>query len=80
MHYFIQHNTDIYGTFSDHRMNEDVRDILDVERAAVTAPATKESLMAPDTKKSSRRGEAMKRPQGMHREVFALLYSDSARG
>ena len=60
-------------------MNEDVRDILDVERA-VTAPATKESLMAPDIKKPSRRGEAMKRPQGMHREVFALLYSDSARG
>lgn len=61
-------------------MNEDVRDILDVEPRASSAPATKESLMAPDAKKSSRRGETIKRPQGMHREVFALLYSDSARG
>ena len=61
-------------------MNEDVRDILDVERTGSNAPATKESLMAPDTKKSSRRGASMKRPQGMNREVFALLYSDSSRG
>jgi len=60
-------------------MNEDVRDILDVERGGTTL--TKESLMAPDPKKSSRRTDpSMKRPQGMHREVFALLYSDSSRG
>ena len=70
----------LHGYYISDRMNEDVRDILDVERTGSSAPATKESLMAPDTKKSSRRGEAMKRPQGMHREVFALLYSDSSRG
>ena len=72
-------NKRVISTSHSHTtMNEDVRDILDVERGSTAL--TKESLMAPDPKKSRRTDPSMKRPQGMHREVFALLYSDSARG
>ena len=55
----------------------DVRDILDIETAASTE-LTKESILGSD-KKNKRKYEyrVQKRPEGMHREVFALLCKDN---
>lgn len=53
----------------------DVRDILDLERPA-TPELTKESVLAKN-KKIYEKKLAVKRPEGMHREVFALLYNDN---
>ncbi|XP_053687754.1 DNA methyltransferase 1-associated protein 1 [Sabethes cyaneus] len=53
----------------------DVRDILDLERP-VTPELTKESLLTKN-KKIYEKKMAVKRPEGMHREVFALLYNDN---
>ncbi|BET03214.1 DNA methyltransferase 1-associated [Nesidiocoris tenuis] len=56
----------------------DIRDILDIERP--TGPeVTKEAILGPE-KKAKRLifngTKASKRPEGMAREVFALLYND----
>uniref|UniRef100_A0AAG5DJP5 DNA methyltransferase 1-associated protein 1 n=1 Tax=Anopheles atroparvus TaxID=41427 RepID=A0AAG5DJP5_ANOAO len=53
----------------------DVRDILELERP-VTPELTKESLLN-SKKRTVERKIVAKRPEGMHREVFALLYNDN---
>lgn len=56
----------------------DVRDILALESPA--APElTKESILSSSDRIRKRHGsiKAVKRPEGMHREVFALLYNDN---
>lgn len=57
----------------------DVRDIMDLEQP-ITPEITKEIIMGSD--KSRKRSlqstiKVPKRPEGMHREVFALLYNDN---
>ncbi|KAJ8672349.1 hypothetical protein QAD02_003608 [Eretmocerus hayati] len=55
----------------------DVRDILDIESPA-TIELTKESILASDKKiKRKNDSKVPKRPEGMHREVFALLCKDN---
>ncbi|XP_037918084.1 DNA methyltransferase 1-associated protein 1 isoform X2 [Hermetia illucens] len=56
-------------------MTADVRDILELERP-VTPEITKESFLNTKTRKFER-VKTTKRPEGMHREVFALLYNDN---
>ena len=56
----------------------DVRDILDIE-TPTASELTKESILAGD-KRARKRPETTrlpKRPEGMHREVFALLCKDN---
>lgn len=53
----------------------DVRDILELERP-VTPELTKEALLN-SKKRTVERKIVAKRPEGMHREVFALLYNDN---
>ncbi|CAH1392894.1 unnamed protein product [Nezara viridula] len=55
----------------------DVRDILDIERAQGTE-VTKEAIVGADKKKKlfGATKSAPKRPEGMAREVYALLYND----
>uniref|UniRef100_A0A1L8DX30 DNA methyltransferase 1-associated protein 1 n=2 Tax=Nyssomyia neivai TaxID=330878 RepID=A0A1L8DX30_9DIPT len=57
-------------------MSADVRDILELERPP-TPEVTKEALLSSKKKHNPERAKAMKRPEGMHREVFALLYNDN---
>ena len=57
----------------------DVHDILELERPA-TPEISKDAILGikkevPFKKKKEKEG--MKRPEGMHRELYALLYSDS---
>ncbi|XP_035788579.1 DNA methyltransferase 1-associated protein 1-like [Anopheles albimanus] len=54
----------------------DVRDILELERP-VTPELTKESLLNSKKRNVYERKIVSKRPEGMHREVFALLYNDN---
>lgn len=58
----------------------DVRDILELERA-LTPELTKESFFGNEKQKRKVPVQATpktsKRPEGMHREVFALLYNDN---
>lgn len=56
----------------------DVRDIMELERPP-TPEITRESILGTDkTKKRTSTGTKIaKRPEGMHREVFALLYNDN---
>lgn len=56
----------------------DVRDILDLERAP-TPEITRESILGDKQKKKFvlNATKQTKRPEGMHREVFALLYNDN---
>lgn len=54
----------------------DVKDILEIEQASTGTP-TKEAIVAGNKKKPKRHVEAYRRPEGMHRELYALLYSDS---
>ncbi|XP_055380044.1 DNA methyltransferase 1-associated protein 1 [Condylostylus longicornis] len=56
-------------------MNSDVRDILDLER--VPSPEVTKDTFLQTKKKSFERAKVSKRPEGMHREVFALLYNDN---
>ena len=53
----------------------DALDILDVDRP-VTPELTKERILNPE-KKPKKSVESIKRPEGMNREVFALLYADA---
>lgn len=55
----------------------DVLDILDIERPH-TPEISKESILSDGRKKKKKLTEAtFKRPEGMHRELYALLYSDN---
>lgn len=57
----------------------DVRDILDLERP-VTPELTKEAILGTSdkTKRKNVMGtKSSRRPEGMHREVYALLYKDN---
>lgn len=56
----------------------DVRDILELERSP-TPEVSKEVILGlrKDVPKRRKEKEVMRRPEGMHRELYALLYSDS---
>ncbi|XP_011196367.1 DNA methyltransferase 1-associated protein 1 [Zeugodacus cucurbitae] len=54
----------------------DVRDILDIERAN-TPEVTRESFLVQKRRNFEKAKGVSKRPEGMHREVFALLYNDN---
>lgn len=56
----------------------DVRDILELERSP-TPEVSKEVILGlrKDAPKRRKEKEVMRRPEGMHRELYALLYSDS---
>lgn len=59
-------------------MSEDIRDILDIERGS-GPQISKEEILGTQTKKkiSLPSGNRQnRRPEGMAREVFALLYND----
>lgn len=56
----------------------DVRDILDIEAPNSVTELTKESILGNDKRKQKKYDcKVPKRPEGMHREVFALLYKDN---
>ncbi|RZF36479.1 hypothetical protein LSTR_LSTR011266 [Laodelphax striatellus] len=64
-------------------MTTDVRDILDLEQAP-TPELTKEAILGTTADKQKKKlslsqpaPKSSRRPEGMHREVFALLYTDS---
>ncbi|GIY88461.1 DNA methyltransferase 1-associated protein 1 [Caerostris darwini] len=54
----------------------DVLDILDIERPQ-TPEISKESILDGRKKKKKLSEATFKRPEGMHRELYALLYSDN---
>ncbi|XP_018567565.1 DNA methyltransferase 1-associated protein 1 isoform X1 [Anoplophora glabripennis] len=56
----------------------DVRDIMELERPP-TPEITRETILGADKskKRASTAPKVPKRPEGMHREVFALLYNDN---
>lgn len=55
----------------------DVRDIMELERPP-TPEITRETILGDKLKKRNSTGpKVSKRPEGMHREVFALLYNDN---
>lgn len=59
----------------------DVRDILELDRSA-TPELTKEAILGNAEKQKKKllmqsTPKIPKRPEGMHREVFALLYNDN---
>lgn len=55
----------------------DILDILDIEQPG-TAEITRDSILHGDKmKKKYVTAKAARRPEGMHREVFALLYNDN---
>ncbi|XP_033737104.1 DNA methyltransferase 1-associated protein 1-like isoform X1 [Pecten maximus] len=57
----------------------DVRDILDIDAAPEQAFITKDALMSKPQKKVTRKSMdvSFKRPEGMHREVWGLLWTDN---
>nr|CAG4645557.1 EOG090X076S [Lynceus sp. MCZ IZ 141354] len=55
----------------------DVLDILDIERPASPQEVTKESILAQKVKKPIVKREVIKKPEGMARELFNLLYTDN---
>lgn len=56
----------------------DVRDIMELEQPA-TPEITRESIIGSDKlkKRTFTTTKVSRRPEGMHREVFALLYNDN---
>lgn len=56
----------------------DVRDIMELEHPA-TPEIRRESIIGADKlkKRTFSTTKAQRRPEGMHREVFALLYNDT---
>uniref|UniRef100_A0A667WGQ6 DNA methyltransferase 1-associated protein 1 n=1 Tax=Myripristis murdjan TaxID=586833 RepID=A0A667WGQ6_9TELE len=56
----------------------DVRDILELGGGDNDAPISKKDFINSEKKKTKKTTETLtfKRPEGMHREVYALLYSD----
>ncbi|KAF4521301.1 hypothetical protein B566_EDAN002305 [Ephemera danica] len=61
-----------------YRIMADVRDILELEPSAVDA-VTKDSILGSEKvkKKPKPLKEVARRPEGMHRELYALLYTDN---
>ncbi|XP_065343283.1 DNA methyltransferase 1-associated protein 1 [Cloeon dipterum] len=62
------------------RIMADIRDILDINEAPVPQePMTKESILGHEKhrKKPKPLRDVVKRPEGMHRELYALLYTDN---
>lgn len=59
----------------------DVRDILELTGGEESGPISKKDIINADKKKAKKNPETLtfKRPEGMHREVYALLYSDKNR-
>lgn len=58
--------------------DSDIRDILDMEAMPTSSEVTKETILGDKTKKKPLPMiKAPKRPEGMSREVFALLYNDN---
>ncbi|XP_039258295.1 DNA methyltransferase 1-associated protein 1-like [Styela clava] len=59
--------------------SSDVRDILELAAEdRPNAPPTKARILKQARRKSSRKNEnVFKRPEGMHRELYSLLYSDN---
>eukprot|EP00118_Oscarella_pearsei_P019369 m.205389 g.205389 ORF g.205389 m.205389 type:complete len:478 (+) comp39658_c0_seq57:87-1520(+) len=59
-------------------MGDDVRDILDIEgpHSGTLGSVSKEAIIGSAKKPSKKSGSAFKRPEGMARELYALLYSD----
>jgi len=58
-------------------MSEDIRDILDIERGPGPQVSKEEILGTTKKKVSLPSGNRQnRRPEGMAREVFALLYND----
>lgn len=59
----------------------DVRDIMELEQPA-TPEITRETIIGADKqkKRNSSGPRVPRRPEGMHREVFALLYNDNKDG
>jgi len=57
----------------------DIRDILDINEAPGPVEiVTKESILGERSKKKTKPlREVVKRPEGMHRELYALLYTDN---
>ncbi|XP_025108862.1 DNA methyltransferase 1-associated protein 1-like isoform X1 [Pomacea canaliculata] len=61
--------------------SSDVRDILELDSGTTHEFVTKESLMNDGKKKKVKKPEhvTFKRPEGMHRELWGLLWTDNAR-
>ncbi|KAK3747562.1 hypothetical protein QZH41_015798, partial [Actinostola sp. cb2023] len=56
----------------------DIRDILELEQPGTFAPTKEAIVSGMKLKKPKRVSDVpLKRPEGMHRELFALLYNDS---
>ncbi|RXN01358.1 hypothetical protein EOD39_7043 [Acipenser ruthenus] len=83
---FADSTVDVFFSFGDrvgHQVKmttgADVRDILELGGGEMDAgPISKKDIINSDKKKSKKSAETLtfKRPEGMHREVYALLYSD----
>ncbi|GAB1607151.1 DNA methyltransferase 1-associated protein 1-like [Argonauta hians] len=56
-------------------MNADIRDILELEDTR--EPVTKKSLMNDKKLKPKKNDPTFKRPEGMHRELWGLLWTDN---
>lgn len=56
----------------------DVRDILELDHP-ITPEVTRETFLGSDKnkRKMPSANKISRRPEGMHREVFALLYNDN---
>lgn len=55
----------------------DILDILDIEHPAASEVSRDSIIHGDKAKKKYVTAKAVKRPEGMHREVFALLYNDN---
>ncbi|XP_062509337.1 DNA methyltransferase 1-associated protein 1-like isoform X2 [Corticium candelabrum] len=60
-------------------MGDDVRDILEWEglQSGSSSSVSKEAIIGSGNKKKKTTGSAFKRPEGMARELYALLYSEN---
>lgn len=55
----------------------DILDILDIDQPGASEISRDTIIHGDKVKKKYVTAKAVKRPEGMHREVFALLYNDS---
>ncbi|CAI9742558.1 methyltransferase 1-associated 1-like isoform X1 [Octopus vulgaris] len=58
-------------------MNCDIRDILELDTDKPYEPVTKKSLMNDKKCKTKKAEPTFKRPEGMHRELWGLLWTDN---
>ena len=63
--------------FSMAASGSDVRDILDLEGPGDREFMTKENLMNSKKQKLKKTDPNFKRPEGMHRELWGLLWTDN---